>query len=192
MSKLQMINAHVLERWVLFFQETCWRKSCLPDLTLNTQSDLSWFLRSEKHFSSSVPGIQCHSSKAHCAAKEFIVHRHITIHSKIHLLQLHVRSKVRRMCYWSWNCIHKSRKAPADSLLEGLTWRMINVGPVGHKILQMRLSKEKFASEYKKAPVFAQFSSLGSLDQKWLHQEFQQTLSSGFCQSATGLYLFLL
>ena len=57
---------------------------------------------------------------------------------------------------------------------------------VGHMSLRAKLSKEVFDSEFQKAPCFAQFSSLGSLDAKWLHQEFQQTLSAGQCERSSG------
>ena len=50
---------------------------------------------------------------------------------------------------------------------------------VGHLALRRRLDPEVFDVEFARAPCFAQFSSSGSLDAKWLHQEFQQTLSMG-------------
>ena len=61
----------------------------------------------------------------------------------------------------------------------GLTLEVLAAGEVGHMSLRAKLRRQTFSSEFKAAPVFAQFSSLGSLDQKWLHQEFQQTLCAG-------------
>lgn len=54
---------------------------------------------------------------------------------------------------------------------------------VGHLALRGRLGPEVFDAEFERAPCFAQFSSLGSLDAKWLHQEFQQTLSTGYSRA---------
>ncbi len=51
---------------------------------------------------------------------------------------------------------------------------------VGHLALRQALRKETFDPIFRNAPVFAQFSSLGSLDANWVHNEFQRdTLSAG-------------
>lgn len=49
----------------------------------------------------------------------------------------------------------------------------------GHMQLRRNLEKEKFENEFKNAPVISQFSSVGSLDEKWLFKEFLVSLSRG-------------
>ena len=46
---------------------------------------------------------------------------------------------------------------------------------MGHLALRKALQKETIDPIFCGAPVFAQFSSLGALDDKWLHKEFQGT-----------------
>jgi len=51
---------------------------------------------------------------------------------------------------------------------------------VGHLALRHALAQETFDPIFRGSPVFAQFSSLGSLEAKWVHSEFQAgTLSAG-------------
>jgi hypothetical protein len=51
---------------------------------------------------------------------------------------------------------------------------------VGHLALRHALDRETFDPIFRGSPVFAQFSSLGSLEAKWVYSEFQAaTLSAG-------------
>ena len=45
--------------------------------------------------------------------------------------------------------------------------------------LRCALQQESCDPIFQGSPVFSQFSSLGSLDAKWLHQEFQVSLAAG-------------
>ena len=49
----------------------------------------------------------------------------------------------------------------------------------GHMSLRCALQQESWDPIFQGSPVFSQFSSLGSLDAKWLHQEFQLSLAAG-------------
>lgn len=49
----------------------------------------------------------------------------------------------------------------------------------GHMLLRRSLEKEMFENEFKNAPIVCQFSSLGSLDEKWLFKEFLVSLCRG-------------
>ena len=49
----------------------------------------------------------------------------------------------------------------------------------GHMRLRALLAAETFPSGMRGAPLAAQFSSMGSLDDKWVQQEFLPTLSAG-------------
>lgn len=49
----------------------------------------------------------------------------------------------------------------------------------GHLLMKEILSKEIFSDTFVSAPLVCQFSSLGSLDQKWLFDEFLSSLSAG-------------
>lgn len=49
----------------------------------------------------------------------------------------------------------------------------------GHLRVQALLAREKFPPHFEGAPLVAQFSSLGSLDEKWLSQEFRNSLTAG-------------
>lgn len=57
---------------------------------------------------------------------------------------------------------------------------------VGHMAVRTALQREEFDPGFSRAPVFAQFSSMGSLDAKWLHQEFQASLSAGRCRGSNN------
>lgn len=50
---------------------------------------------------------------------------------------------------------------------------------LGHMGLRTALQKERFEANFIRSPAFCQFSSMGSLDAKWLHGEFQDSLSAG-------------
>ena len=54
----------------------------------------------------------------------------------------------------------------------------------GHLRVQALLARERFPPHFKGAPLLAQFSSLGSLDDKWLTQEFRGSLCAG--QTTSG------
>ena len=45
--------------------------------------------------------------------------------------------------------------------------------------LRKCLEKEVFPAAFKRSPIVCQFSSLGSLDEKWLYGEFMHSLSAG-------------
>jgi len=63
---------------------------------------------------------------------------------------------------------------------------------VGHLALRRALQQETFDPVFRAAPVFAQFSSMGSLDAKWLHSEFQRdTLCAGKYLATSGNQLLL-
>lgn len=52
----------------------------------------------------------------------------------------------------------------------------------GHLRLRALLSREPpFPSAFRGASLVAQFSSLGSLDEKWLNEEFSVSLAAGRC-----------
>lgn len=57
----------------------------------------------------------------------------------------------------------------------------------GHMRLRGCLSQEDFPSKFTGAPLAAQFSSLGSLDQKWLEGEFRASMSAGRCNAGQRL-----
>ena len=48
----------------------------------------------------------------------------------------------------------------------------------GHMAVRRLLGKESFADSFSKAPIVAQFSSLGSLNEEWL-REFRESVASG-------------
>ena len=54
----------------------------------------------------------------------------------------------------------------------------------GHLRVQALLAREKFPAHFQGAPLLAQFSSLGSLDERWLSNEFRASLAAG--HSSTG------
>ena len=45
--------------------------------------------------------------------------------------------------------------------------------------LRAALNREEFGVQFAGAPLFAQFSSLGSLDARWVEEEFRVSLSAG-------------
>lgn len=45
--------------------------------------------------------------------------------------------------------------------------------------LRAALEGERFPDSFNGSPVYAQFSSMGSLDSKWLYDEFQSSLCAG-------------
>ncbi|KAL3157421.1 hypothetical protein ABBQ32_011893 [Trebouxia sp. C0010 RCD-2024] len=57
----------------------------------------------------------------------------------------------------------------------------------GHLRVQSLLAREKFPSHFQRAPLIAQFSSLGSLDERWLTNEFRGSLSAGLTSSGGTL-----
>lgn len=59
----------------------------------------------------------------------------------------------------------------------------------GHLRVQSLLAREKFPSHFQRAPLIAQFSSLGSLDERWLTNEFRGSLSAGLTSSGGELAL---
>ncbi|CAL0332101.1 unnamed protein product [Lupinus luteus] len=56
----------------------------------------------------------------------------------------------------------------------------------GHMKLRSLLQECTFDEEFKKSPLIYQFSSLGSLDEKWM-AEFASSLSAGSCEDKTPL-----
>ena len=54
----------------------------------------------------------------------------------------------------------------------------------GHLRVQSLLARESFPPHFQGSPLIAQFSSLGSLDERWLTNEFRGSLSAGL--STTG------
>ncbi len=48
----------------------------------------------------------------------------------------------------------------------------------GHMAVRRLLGKETFADSFAQAPMVAQFSSLGSLNEDWL-REFRESMASG-------------
>lgn len=56
----------------------------------------------------------------------------------------------------------------------------------GHLRLRACLGKEEFPAAFAGAPLVAQFSSLGSLDAKWLEGEFRASLSAGRAPGGAG------
>ncbi len=61
----------------------------------------------------------------------------------------------------------------------------------GHMRVRGCLSKEAFPASFAGAPLAAQFSSLGSLDEGWLGQEFVGSLSAGRCDGGAQRRLLL-
>ncbi|KAK9811236.1 hypothetical protein WJX72_000407 [[Myrmecia] bisecta] len=53
----------------------------------------------------------------------------------------------------------------------------------GHLRVRDLLGREAFDDSFQHAPIAAQFSSLGSLDEKWLPNEFRGSLSAGTCSA---------
>ncbi len=53
----------------------------------------------------------------------------------------------------------------------------------GHLRVQALLARETFPAHFQGAPLVAQFSSLGSLDERWLSNEFRVSLSAGLSSS---------
>jgi hypothetical protein len=57
----------------------------------------------------------------------------------------------------------------------------------GHLRLRATLNREPpFPSAFRGAPLAAQYSSLGSLDDKWLTEEFKVSLAAGRCGGGNG------
>ncbi|KAE9606436.1 putative phosphodiesterase I [Lupinus albus] len=56
----------------------------------------------------------------------------------------------------------------------------------GHMKMRSLLQECTFDEEFKKSPLIYQFSSLGSLDEKWM-AEFASSLSAGSCEDKTPL-----
>lgn len=54
----------------------------------------------------------------------------------------------------------------------------------GHLRVQSLLARERFPPYFQGSPLIAQFSSLGSLDERWLTKEFRGSLSAGL--TSTG------
>lgn len=54
----------------------------------------------------------------------------------------------------------------------------------GHMRIRELLQRERFSRTFERAELLAQFSSLGSLNDKWLHEEFVGSLSAGKCPGA--------
>jgi tyrosyl-DNA phosphodiesterase-1 len=52
----------------------------------------------------------------------------------------------------------------------------------GHMLVRKLLARERFDPLFRRAPVVAQFSSLGSLTSAWLN-EFRESLAAGSCRS---------
>ncbi|KAL3159457.1 hypothetical protein ABBQ38_009882 [Trebouxia sp. C0009 RCD-2024] len=57
----------------------------------------------------------------------------------------------------------------------------------GHLRVQALLAREKFPPHFQRSPLIAQFSSLGSLDERWLTNEFRGSLSAGLTSSGGRL-----
>ena len=53
----------------------------------------------------------------------------------------------------------------------------------GHLRVQSLLAREAFPPHFQGSPLLAQFSSLGSLDERWLTNEFRGSLSAGLTSS---------
>lgn len=51
----------------------------------------------------------------------------------------------------------------------------------GHMRVRDLLKREEFSAEFRHAPLVAQFSSMGSINPKWL-EEFQASFSQGSCR----------
>ena len=49
----------------------------------------------------------------------------------------------------------------------------------GHLRVHSLLARERFPPHFQGSPLIAQFSSLGSLDERWLTNEFRGSLSAG-------------
>eukprot|EP01025_Chloroclados_australasicus_P022497 TRINITY_DN2314_c0_g1_i2.p1 TRINITY_DN2314_c0_g1~~TRINITY_DN2314_c0_g1_i2.p1 ORF type:complete len:412 (+),score=32.77 TRINITY_DN2314_c0_g1_i2:56-1237(+) len=56
----------------------------------------------------------------------------------------------------------------------------------GHVRVAKFLEKETFDGKFAGSPLVCQFSSLGSLDEKWLYSEFMASLSRGKCSPHTS------
>ena len=57
----------------------------------------------------------------------------------------------------------------------------------GHMRLRALLNREPpFPAAFRGAALAAQFSSLGSLDDKWLGGEFRDSLAAGRCEAGGG------
>ena len=62
----------------------------------------------------------------------------------------------------------------------------------GHLRVQALLARETFPAHFQGTPLVAQFSSLGSLDERWLSNEFRVSLSAGLSSSGgESLSLFV-
>ncbi|KAL0031162.1 hypothetical protein WJX77_006853 [Trebouxia sp. C0004] len=59
----------------------------------------------------------------------------------------------------------------------------------GHLRVQALLARETFPAHFQGAPLVAQFSSLGSLDERWLSKEFRVSLSAGLSSAGGKLGL---
>ena len=55
----------------------------------------------------------------------------------------------------------------------------------GHMAVRRLLSRERFPDTFAKAPMIAQFSSLGSINEDWL-REFRHSMASGLCSSGAS------
>ena len=90
--------------------------------------------------------------------------------------------------FWDFKKAGNSLRLPTKNIIPGRqksklvdsVFGLSGRPPNGHLALREALTKQTFDFIFDGSPVFAQFSSLGSLDAKWLHQEFQiGTLSAG-------------
>jgi Tyrosyl-DNA phosphodiesterase len=59
----------------------------------------------------------------------------------------------------------------------------------GHMQLRALLHRQQpFPEHFRGAPLVCQFSSIGSLDEKWLLREFGASLSAGRCEAPAGAW----
>ena len=60
------------------------------------------------------------------------------------------------------------------------------VGKYGHMALRRHLEKQTFDERFKNSPLVYQFSSMGSLSEKWLREEFTESCSAGLYLEKDG------
>ena len=56
----------------------------------------------------------------------------------------------------------------------------------GHIRMRAVLCQEAFPARFRGAPLAAQMSSLGLLNERWLVREFRYSLAAGLCEGGTG------
>lgn len=61
-----------------------------------------------------------------------------------------------------------------------------DVSKYGHLRVREGLKREQFPVEFRSAPIVCQFSSIGSIDEKWLLDEFCGSLAAGTCKEGDG------